>query len=33
MKKIMHIKKDHMEKTRKKYNKWWRFVEGIRKAI
>ncbi len=29
----MHIKKNHIEKTQKKYNKQWRYVKGIRKAI
>lgn len=33
LQRIMHIKKNHIEKTQKKYNKQWRFVEGIRNAI
>ncbi len=33
MKKIMHIKKNHIERAQMKYNKQWRFVKGIRKAI
>ena len=32
-KRIMHIKKNHIEKTQKKYNKQWRHVKRIRKAI
>ena len=30
---IMHLKKNHIEKTQKKYNKQWLHVRGIRKAI
>ncbi len=33
MKKIMHIKKNHIERVQKKYNKRWRYVKVIRKAI
>jgi len=33
MQKIMHIKRNHIEKTQKKYPKSWLHVSGIRKAI
>ena len=33
LQRIMHIKKNHIEKTQKKYNRQWRHVRGIRNAI
>ena len=33
LQRIMHLKKNHIEKTQKKYNRQWRHVKGIRKAI
>ena len=33
LQRIVHIKKNHIEKTQKKYNKQWRYVKGIRNAI
>ena len=33
LRKIMHLKKNHIEKTQRKYNRQWKYVKGIRKAI
>ncbi len=33
LQKIMHVKKDHIEKTQKRYNKQWLHIKGIRRAI
>ena len=33
LQKIMHIKKNHIEKTQRRYNKQWLHVKGIRRAI
>jgi putative transposase len=33
LQKIMHIKKNHIEKSQKKYNMQWKYVKGIRNAI
>jgi IS605 OrfB family transposase len=33
LRRIMHIKRNHIEKTQKKYPKKWLVVKGIRKAI
>ncbi|WP_048084335.1 RNA-guided endonuclease TnpB family protein [Archaeoglobus profundus] len=33
LRKIIHLKKNHIEKTQKKYNRKWRYVKGIRNAI
>ncbi len=33
MRRIMHIKRNHIEKIQKRYNRSWRHVKGIRKAI
>ncbi|ADB57341.1 RNA-guided endonuclease TnpB family protein [Archaeoglobus profundus] len=33
LQRIIHIKKNHIEKTQKMYNKQWLHVRGIRKAI
>jgi len=33
LQRIMHIKKNHIEKTQKRYNRQWRYVKGIGLAI
>ncbi len=33
MQKIVHIKRNHIERTQKKYNKQWRHLKGVRRAI
>ena len=33
LRKIIHLKKNHIEKTQKKYNRKWGYVKGIRNAI
>lgn len=33
LQKILHIKKNNIEKTQKRYDRQWRYVRGIRNAI